>query len=343
VFLINVPAMLAVLVFVPRFVPEFSNPAAPRVDVPSAALLMLAVLPATYGVKQIARGDGGTLPLALVAAGLAVGALFMARQGRITNPLLNRGLFRNRVFSVALGANTTTTFVMFGTFFFVSQYFQLVLGLSPLASALWSLPGIVAMSVGTMIVVPRLAQSHRPGPLMAGGAAIVAVGLGLFGLMGTDTPPAVVAAVLAVFQFGVAPLIILGNNLIIGSAPPEASGAAAGTSQTFNELGGALGIALLGSLGTAVYRGQVDTGGLSGPDASAVHDTLAGATSVAGRIPDTALAGAQHAFTSGMSVVTVLAAALMLAVAGAIARFLGAIAAPEAEAPEEPAAALAAA
>ena len=316
VFLINVPAMLAVLVLVPRFVPEFSNPAAPRVDLPSAALLMLAVLPATYGIKQIARGDGSTLPLMLIAAGLAVGAVFLTRQRRIANPLLNLGLFRNRVFSVALSANTLTTFVMFGTFFFVSQYLQLVLGLSPLASALWSLPGIVAMTVGTMVVVPKLAQSHRPGPLMAGGAAIMAIGLGVFGLLGTDTPPAVVALVLAIFQFGVAPLVTLGINLIIGSAPPEASGAAAGTAQMFNELGGALGIALLGSLGTAIYRGQVATDGLTGGDASAVHDTLAGATSVAARIPDTTLATAQHAFTSGMTAVAVLAAAVMVVVAG---------------------------
>jgi MFS transporter, DHA2 family, multidrug resistance protein len=335
VFLINVPAMLAVLALVPRLVPEFSNPAAPRVDAPSAALLMLAVLPATYGVKQLARGDGGTLPVLLVAAGLAVGAVFLGRQGRIPNPLLNRRLFRNRVFSVALSANTLTTFVMFGTFFFVSQYLQLVLGLSPLASALWSLPGIVAMSVGTMLVVPKLAQSYRPGPLMAGGAAIMAIGLGVFGLMGTDTPPAVVAMVLAVFQFGVAPLVVLGNNLIIGSAPPEASGAAAGTSQTFNELGGALGIALLGSLGTAVYRGQVVTDGLAGRDSSAVHDTLAGATSVGARIPHTVLAGAQHAFTSGMTVVTALAAVVMLAVAVGIARWLGGVGAPEVEPSEE--------
>src|SRR3954449_9851087 len=110
-----------------------------------------------------------------------------------------------------------------------------------------------------------------------------------------------------------------------GDLALDSRGASAGTAQTFNELGGALGIALLGSLGTAVYRGQVDTAGLSGRDASAVHDTLAGATRVAAQIPDAALAGAQHAFTSGMSVVTVLAAALMLAVAGAIARFLGVV------------------
>jgi DHA2 family multidrug resistance protein-like MFS transporter len=168
----------------------------------------------------------------------------------------------------------------------------------------------------------------------------MAVGLGVFGLMGTDTPPVVVALVLAVFQFGVAPLIVLGINLIIGSAPPEASGAAAGTSQMFNELGGALGIALLGSLGTAVYRGQVDTDGLAGSDASAVHDTLAGATSVGARIPHDALAGAQHAFTSGMTVVAALTAVVMLVVAGGIARFLGGVGAPEVEASEEPVAEL---
>ena len=133
----------------------------------------------------------------------------------------------------------------------------------------------------------------------------MAVGLPLLSTLGSGTPPIVAALVLAVFQLGVAPLVTLGNNLIIGSAPPQAAGQASGTSQTFNELGGALGIAVLGSIGTALYRGGCTgaTAGLPGADARAVHDTLARAASVAGHLPPHVIHTAQTAFTHGMSIV----------------------------------------
>jgi MFS transporter, DHA2 family, multidrug resistance protein len=322
VFLINVPAMLAVLFFVPRYVPEFANPAAPRVDVRSAGLLMYAVLPATYGVKRFARGTGGGLDAALIAFGIAMGALFLLRQRRIANPLVDLSLFRIRMFSVPLAGMVVTTFVMFGTFFFVSQYFQLVLGLDPLPAALWGLPGVAAMTLGTMVIVPKLSTRYRPGPLMASGAALMAVGLAALSALDASTPPLVAALVIATFQVGVAPLVTLGNNLVLSAAPPAATGQASGTSQTLNELGGAMGIAVLGSFGTALYRGQIDnapTGGVSAGDAHAVHDTLAGAASVAAHLPSRLLDAAQTAFTHGMSIVALVAAGLMLGVAALLA------------------------
>jgi DHA2 family multidrug resistance protein-like MFS transporter len=322
VFLINVPAMVAVLVFVPRYVPEFANPQAPRVDLASAGLLLVAVLSAIYGIKRFARGTGGTVDAVLIAVGLVVAAVFLVRQRRIANPLVNLSLFRIRVFSVSLAGIVVTTFVMFGTFFFVSQYFQLVLGLRPLPAALWGLPGIGMMTLGTMVLVPKLSQRYRPGPLMAVGAALTAIGLLLLSQLSVGTPPLVAALVLVVVQLGVAPLVTLGNNLVLSAAPPESSGQASGTSQTFNELGGALGIALLGSLGTALYRGQVHdsaTAGLPGGIAHAVHDTLASAVGVAGHLSPELVHHARAAFTNGMSVVALTTAGLMLAVTALLA------------------------
>jgi DHA2 family multidrug resistance protein-like MFS transporter len=322
VFLINVPAMAAVLFFVPRYVPEFANPAAPRVDLRSAGMLLIGVLSATYGVKRFARGTGGAADAAMIAFGLAVGVVFLVRQRRIANPLVDLSLFRIRVFSASLSGMVVTTFVMFGTFFFVAQYFQLVLGLDPLPAALWGLPGIAAMTLGTMVIVPKLARRYRPGPLMASGAALMAVGLAVLSTLSTGTPPIVAALVLATFQIGVAPLVTLGNNLVIGSAPPQAAGQASGTSQTLNELGGALGIAVLGSVGTALYRGQIDdasTAGVAPNDVHAVHDTLASAASVAGHVPPNLIHAAQTAFTHGMSVIALVTAGLMLAVAALLA------------------------
>lgn len=258
VFLINVPAMLAVVVLVPRIVPEFANPDGARVDLRSAALLVGSVLSATYAIKAFAHGNGGAIPAVLLAGGLGVGVLLIRRQGRIPDPLLDLALFRRRTFSVALITNSLTTFVMFGTFFFFNQYMQLTLGLSPLHAALWSLPGLGAMTLGTMVLVPRLAQTHRPETLMAGGAGIMVVGLAALSLVGSDTAPLVVSLVVLVFQLGVAPLVTLGMNIVLSAAPPEKTGAASGTAQTCNELGGALGIALLGSLGTA--QGSIVSG-----------------------------------------------------------------------------------
>ena len=160
---------------------------------------------------------------------------------------------------------------------------------------------------------------------MATGAALMAVGLALLSQLQSDTPPLVAALVVAIFQLGVAPLVTLGNNLVIGSAPPQATGQASGTSQTFNELGGALGIAVLGSVGTAVYRSGVHaagTAGISAGDAHAVHDTLARATSVAGHLPPHLIHTAQTSFTHGMSIVAATTAALMLGVATLLATAL---------------------
>ena len=322
VFLINVPAMLAVLVCVPRYVPEFANPDAPRVDLPSAGLLLVAVLSAIYGIKRFARGTGGTVDAILIVVGLLVAVMFLVRQRRIVNPLVDLSLFRIRVFSVSLTGIVVTTFVMFGTFFFVSQYFQLVLGLRPLPAALWGLPGIGVMTLGTMVLVPKLAQRFRHGPLMAAGAGVTAIGLVLLSQLGISTPPLVAALVVAVVQLGVSPLVTLGNNLVLGAAPPQATGQASGTSQTFNELGGALGIALLGSLGTALYRGGLHdaaTSGLPAGIAHAVHDTLASAVGVAGDLPPGLVDHARAAFTHGMSVVALATAGLMFAVTALLA------------------------
>jgi DHA2 family multidrug resistance protein-like MFS transporter len=141
-------------------------------------------------------------------------------------------------------------------------------------------------------------------------------------LLDASTPPLVAALVIATFQVGVAPLVTLGNNLVLSAAPPAATGQASGTSQTLNELGGAMGIAVLGSFGTALYRGQIDdapTSGVSAGDAHAVHDSLAGAASVAADLPSRLLDAAQTAFTHGMSVVALVAAGLMVGVAALLA------------------------
>jgi DHA2 family multidrug resistance protein-like MFS transporter len=153
---------------------------------------------------------------------------------------------------------------------------------------------------------------------MAAGAALMAVGLALLSTVSADTPPLVVALVVAVFQFGVAPLVTLGNNMVLSAAPPEATGQASGTSQTLNELGGALGIAVLGSVLQSVYRGHLDVHGL--PPAAATH--ARSSLAVAAHLGPQVLDSARHAFVDGLQYALLGgAAALVLAAAAVLALY----------------------
>ncbi len=214
---------------------------------------------------------------------------------------------------------------MYGIFFFTSQYFQLVLGFSPLESGLWSLPGLLAMMVVSSAIVPRLAVRFRPGYLVAGGMTICAIGFALLTQLDADDGLALLVLASTITSIGIAPATTLGTNLIVGSAPPESAGAASGVAQTGNELGGALGIALLGTLGTAIYRDQIaEAIPHHAPAAAAdsAHDTLGGAVAVAGHLPPGLLDAAHSAFASGLHAAAAVCMLAMLGAAAITARFL---------------------
>ncbi len=325
VFLINLPVAVALLVLAPRFLPEFRNPEAGRVDVASAVLLVAAILPTIYGIKQAATHGADPTSLLATAAGVALGIAFVARQQRLAEPLLDVSLFRVRAFSAALGGNVLGAFVMYGIFFFTSQYFQLVLGMSPLESGLWSLPGLLAMMVVSAAIVPRLATRIRPGYLVAGGMSICAAGFALLTQLDAGDGLALLVLASTITSIGISPGSTLGTNLIVGSAPAESAGAASGVAQTGNELGGALGIALLGTLGTAIYRDQIAhsiPSDVPAGTAASAHDTLGGAVTVAGQLPPGLLDAANAAFTSGLHAAAAVCTVAMVAAAVITARFL---------------------
>src|SRR5688572_27278012 len=140
VFLLAVPVMALLLVLGPVLLPEFRDPDAGRPDLLSAALSLVAVLAVIYGLKQMAQDGLEWLPVVSILAGLAVGFAFLRRQGRLAHPLIDVRLFRAPAFSASLAVYTLGILVLFGTFFFIFQYLQLVLGLSPLVAGLWTLP-----------------------------------------------------------------------------------------------------------------------------------------------------------------------------------------------------------
>jgi MFS transporter, DHA2 family, multidrug resistance protein len=326
VFLLAVPVMALLLVLGPLLLPEFRDPEAGRPDLLSAALSLVAVLMVIYGLKQMAQDGLEWLPLVSILAGLAVGFAFLRRQGRLADPLIDVRLFHVPAFSASLAVYTLGILVLFGTFFFIFQYLQLVLGLSPLEAGLWTLPSFGAFIVGSMLA-PALVRRVRPAFVMAPGMAAGAVGFLVLTQVEADGGLAILVVASVVYSLGFAPLFTLTNDLIIGSAPPEQAGAASGISETGAELGGALSIAVLGTLGTAVYRMQVDDGipaGVPAEDAEAARDTIGGAVAAGEELPEPLAAqvldAAREAFTQGLQ-----AAALASAVVAAITAVLAVI------------------
>jgi MFS transporter, DHA2 family, multidrug resistance protein len=341
VFLLAVPVMALLLILGPRFLPEYRDPNAGRPDLVSAALSLAAVLAVIFGLKQIAQDGLAWLPALSIVAGLAIGRAFVWRQRRLADPFIDLGLFRSRAFSVSLATYGIGILLVFGGFLFLPQYLQLVLDLSPLEAGLWTLPWALAFVVGSN-VTPIIARRIRPAPLMAGGLALAAAGFAVFTQVdgGSGFWEIVLGSVL--FSLGTSPLFTLTNDLIIGSAPPERAGAAAGISETSAELGGAVGIAVFGSIGVAIYRGVL-TGavpaGVPIAAAEAARDTLAEALTVARELPGSVGAAlidlARGAFIQGLHVTAVISLIGAVALAVLVLTLLRHVPIPSVE--EEPA------
>jgi MFS transporter, DHA2 family, multidrug resistance protein len=321
VFLLAVPVMALLLAVGPSLLPEFRDPDAGRLDLISAAMSLVAVLAVIYGLKEIAQdGIGGVSTLSIVA-GLALGTAFLRRQRTLADPLIDLRLFRAPAFSAALGMNTLAFFVAFGIAVFLAQYLQLVLGLSPLQAGLWTVPSAGGFIVGSM-VTPLVVSRVRPGLVMVGGFLLSATGFVLLTQIDAGSGLAILVTGSVIFSLGLAPVFTLAADLVVGTAPPERAGAAAAISETSSEFGGALGIALLGAVGSAVYRGRVDDAvpaGVSPEAAESTRDTLGGALAASARLSEPLAADlievAREAFTRGLQIAATLSAAVAVGAA----------------------------
>ncbi len=329
VFLINVPIMALLLVLGPILLPEYRDPNPGRIDLVSAAMSLTAVLAVIFGLKQLAQDGPGILSLGVVALGLAVGFLFVRRQRALADPLLDIGLFRIPAFSASILVYMMGGMVMLGGFVFVHQYLQLVRGLSPLEAGLWSLPWGLAFIAGSLLT-PRLRRWVSAPTAMAGGLVVSALGMVYLVTLDTDTTLAAFVLATIVWSLGSAPVFTLTNDLVLSAAPPERAGAAAGISETGGELGGALGIAILGSIGTALYRREMAQAlppDLPAQVATAARDTLGGAMGVAAELGEPTrellVESARDAFLYGLQVTFVAGVVVMLALAVMVFLVLG--------------------
>ncbi|WP_394849083.1 MFS transporter [Pendulispora brunnea] len=321
VFLVGVPVMLLLLAVGPILLPEYRDPTARPLDLWSAVLSLMAVLPIIYGVKIFAQDGASGLPIACIAGGLVMAIAFARRQRNLKDPLIDFQLFRAPAFVASLATFMLGCSVAFGSYVFLGQYLQLVLGLSPLSAGIWTLPWSGGFVVGSL-AAPVLARKTRPAFLMGGGLVLAAIGYAILTQIGTLGLAGMVLGTVT-FSLGLAPVFTLGTDLVVGAAPPERAGAAAALSETSAELGGALGIAVFGSIGTAIYRGimaHAPLDGVSDEARRAAQDTLGGATAEAARLSahsseaasnllDTAREAFGQAFQSTLALCAVIAAA----------------------------------
>ncbi|BDA80307.1 MFS transporter [Leptospira kobayashii] len=318
VFLVSVPVMVLLLIVGPKLLPEFKDPQAGRLDITSATLSLVSVLSVIYGLKQVAEHGWELVAGFSIFAGIIFGFIFVQRQKKLKDPLIDLDLFKSLAFSVALLANTLSIFVGLGSFLFIALYLQLILGLSPFEAGLWTLPMAGGNILGSMLV-PILVKYIRPAFVIAGGFVLSAIGFSLYAQL--DGSSGLVYIVLGgiVLALGICCVVILGTDIIVSAAPPERAGAAASISETGTELGGVLGIAILGSIGTAVYRIKMTSSipeGLTEEVASAAQNSIGTAFAIAAEVPvqtgSAILSSAKEAFISSLQLTSVICAMISI-------------------------------
>jgi len=317
VFLVNLPVMIVLVVVGIKVLPESRNPAPGPWDVPSVVLSLVGLIGVVYAIKELAaHGISATTG---VAALLGAGALsgFVRRQLKLPTPLLDMRLFRNRGFSGAVLADLLTVLGMSGIVFFLSQYLQLVQGRGPLEAGLGEVPAALG-AVASGLVAGAAARRYSVRTVVAGGLALVGLALAALTFLDQTTGFGTLGLILLVVGAGAGFSFTVTADVILSSVPKERAGSASAVSETAYELGAALGIALLGSIMTGVYRGFAAPAGTP----SAAHESLGGAVETAGTLPgpkaEALLDSAREAFVEGLRLATGVGAVVLL-VAAAVA------------------------
>lgn len=307
VFLVNVPIMAVLLLAAPRLLPESKDPDPGPFDLFSAMLLLSAVVAVMVGIKAAGEHGLTVVPILLQLSGVAIAIVFVHRQRRLSRPLIDVSLFRSIPFTMAVVVNVIAVFAIVGLYYFLPQYVQIVLRRSPFEAGMWAAPKAVGAITGALLA-PVVARRLSTGAVIGTGLACAAAGYLVLSAMGPTALllAAVIGGVL--LGGGGAMADTLTNDIIIGTAPAEKSGAAAGISETAYELGGVLGTAVLGTIGTHVYRQHLAANIPAGTPASVAEKasrTLAAASDATMSLPKhlrPALTDASHtAFVHAMA------------------------------------------
>jgi len=323
VFLMGVPIMILLLLLAPALLPEFKSPIKESFDIFSAFLSFIAVLVTIYGIKQIAQNGLNWPPLIAVAAGFVTGLVFIRRQKTTDHPLIDLSLFKPE-FTVTLIAFMIALFGWAGTYLFITQHLQLVLGMTPFTAGLWTIPAAAGSVAGCMLA-PVALRRFRNGFVMAAGMGVMTIGMLMLWQTGTATGLAFFICATILISTGCGTAVTTCQSIVLTSAPPDKAGTAAGLAETSATYGGALGVALLGSLGTVVYHTQM-TGtvlkNVSGEAAETIQSTLGGAVSALAKLPrrqsDDLLIVARMAFEQSFRLVAVITAGITIIIAAVV-------------------------
>lgn len=320
VFLVGVPVTAGLLVVAPRLLPESRDPSPESFDVPSAALSLLTMLPIVYAIKVFAEHGVSSTPIAAAIVGVIAGVVFVRRQLTLPVATIDVSLFAVPRFRMAVSGNLVSCFAFSGSLYFTTQYLQLVVGMSPMRAGIQLLPAAVASVVFTM-AAPGLSRRVGPFSVIAAGLAVGALGFAMLSQVTADGSVALTTFAIIALNSGVGAAMAVAVDGIMTAIPPERAGAGSSVSETANELGIALGTAILGSVAIAVYRSGLD--GLDGVPTSAVdqaRETLGAAATVAdelgGAVGDSLQHAANIAFVDGLQRAALVAAVTLFVTAG---------------------------
>ncbi|MEV0038986.1 MFS transporter [Streptomyces sp. NPDC050804] len=320
VFLINLPVMAVLVLVGVRTLPESRDPAPGPWDMTSVLLSLVGVVGVVYAVKEAAAHGPGWDVLAAGAAGALALHRFVRRQLTLPAPLLDMRLFHHRGFSGAVLADLLTILGLSGLVFFLSQFLQLVQGRGPLEAGLAELPAAVG-AVTAGLIAGTVARRYSVRAVVAGGLGAIGLALAVLTVLSRSTGYPLLGAVLLIVGIGAGFSFTVTADVILSSVPKEQAGSASAVSETAYELGAALGIALLGSVVTGVYRGFPAPAGVPADAVSAAHESLGGAVEAAAGLPGSSgqalVTVAQDAFVDGFRLAAGVGAAVLLATAAA--------------------------
>ncbi|MEY2399678.1 MAG: hypothetical protein QOJ00_2852 [Actinomycetota bacterium] len=328
VFLVNVPVVIAALALGVFLVPRSKNPEEGSLDPVGAVLSIIGISGLVFALIQ-APDKGWSSPSTIgafaVAAVVMVG--FVAWERRHPHPMLDIAYFRNPSFSTATSGMILVFMSMFGVMFLITQYFQLILGYSPLSASLRFLP-IAPIMMIVAPLTPRLVARVGHNRAVAAGMTIVATAFLLFSRLGVATDYPYILLCVAVLIVGIALTMSPMTAAIMSAVPPERAGAGSAMNDATRELGAALGVAVLGSIAASRFSAQLKpaVATLSAADRAEAQTSLSGALQTAHRLSGDAAAHltsvAQHAFVSGIHGASLTGAALALAGAAGVLRYL---------------------
>jgi EmrB/QacA subfamily drug resistance transporter len=312
IFLVNVPFVIAALLAGRWLVSESLDPSAPRLDFPGFALSTGGLVALVWAIIE-APSAGWTSPKILAGLGVAAAVLlaFVAWERRTPHPMLDVTLFRNRRFSAASGAITLSFFAMFGAIYFLTQYLQLVLGFSALEAGVRILPVAVGIALGGPLSA-KLSERIGAKVVVASGLGLVASALLLMAQFEIGSGYGIVAAAFVMLGVGIGMAMTPATDAVMGSLPLAKASVGSAVNDATRTTGGALGVAIMGSIMSSGYRGDMDAIGAG----AAAHDSLSGALATAAGLGGQAgarlAATAQEAFVSGMHTAVLVGAAIAL-------------------------------